>query len=104
MIKVMIGFHKKPGADVQPTLQKLKAFAMTFEGFAGTENLESEDGGSIFVLLFNWQTQNDCQAWKESHLLQQILKEAGVLLIDQPKVTTYKVLPASGWPSIGSIP
>ena len=31
MIKVMIGFNKKPGIDIQPTIQKIKAFAMTFQ-------------------------------------------------------------------------
>jgi len=104
MIKVMIGFNKKPDADIQPVIQKIKAFAMTFRGFAGIEDLESEEGGSIVVLLFNWKSTDDWNAWKASHAQKQILDEAQGLLMDRPKMTAYKVVPVTGWPSGGLLP
>ena len=104
MIKVMIGFNRKPGVDIQPTLHKLKSFAMTFQGFLGIESLESEEGSPIVVLLFNWESSDDWNVWKASHIRKQILDGAQALLLDEPKVTAYKVVPFSGWPSEGLVP
>lgn len=77
---------------------------MTFQGFLGIESLESEEGGSIVVLLFNWKSMDDWNAWKASHTQQYILEEAQEMLIDQPKMTVYKVVPVTGWPSGGFLP
>ena len=104
MIKVMIGFNKRPNVDIQSTLQKLKSYAMTFRGFSGIESLESEEGGSIVVLVFNWERLDDWNTWKASHARKQLLDETQALLFYEPKVTAYKVVPMSGWSSKGSIP
>ncbi|KTB48917.1 antibiotic biosynthesis monooxygenase family protein [Dehalogenimonas alkenigignens] len=104
MIKVMIGFHKKPDSDIQPVLQKLRSFAMTFQGFKGMESLESDEGGSIIVMEFNWESLDHWKAWKASQVQKQILEDAAGLLLDRPKMSVYKVVPLSGWPTGGSLP
>ena len=41
MIKVVVGFRLKVGSDIQPTLMKLRSYAITFPGFISAENLVS---------------------------------------------------------------
>jgi heme-degrading monooxygenase HmoA len=97
MIKVIEGYELKQGADIQPLFLKLRSYAMTFLGFISAEHIRSVKGSSISALLYNWKGLEDWEAWESSKLRQQILQEAEALLISEPRVTIYEVMPTSAW-------
>jgi len=97
MIKVIIGYKLKENADIQPILLKLRSYAMTFPGFVGAENLLSKQDNSIVVMQSNWENLENWKAWESSKVRQQILQEAKKLLVEDPEVTIYTIMPTSGW-------
>lgn len=97
MIKVIVGYKLKEGADIQPTLLQLRSYALTFAGFVGAENIRSEEDSSIVALIYNWEKVENWKAWEGSKIRQQILQEAEPLLAEKPRVTVYTIMPTSGW-------
>ena len=97
MVKVIIGYKLKQGADIQPILLRLRSYAVTFPGFVGAENLRSERDPAIVVMQSNWLELKDWKTWESSKIRQQILKDAQSLLEDEPRVTVYMIMPTSGW-------
>jgi len=97
MVKVIIGYKLKQGADIQPILLRLRSYAATFPGFVGAENLRSKLDSSIVAMQSNWLELKDWQTWESSKIRQQIVKDAQSLLEDEPRVTVYTVMPTSGW-------
>jgi heme-degrading monooxygenase HmoA len=97
MIKVIVGYELKEGADIQPILLKLRSYAMTFPGFISAEHIRSVKDTSIVALLYNWEGLENWEAWESSKLRQQILQEAEALLVSKPRITIYEVMPTSAW-------
>jgi len=97
MIKVIEGYELKKGADIQPLFLKLRSYAMTFLGFISVEHIRSVKGSPIAALLYNWEGLENWEAWESSKLRQQILKEAEALLLSEPRITVYEVMPTSAW-------
>ena len=97
MIKVIEGYELKEGADIQPMFLKLRSYAMTFSGFVSVEHIKSVKGSPIAALLYNWEGLQNWQAWESSKLRQQILREAEALLVSEPRITIYEVMPTSAW-------
>jgi heme-degrading monooxygenase HmoA len=97
MIKVIEGYELEKGADIQPLFLKLRSYAMTFPGFINAEHIRSVKGSPISALLYNWKGLENWEAWKSSTLRQQILRETEVLLVSEPRITIYEVVPTSAW-------
>ena len=97
MVKVIVGYKVKKGADIQPILLKLRSHAMQYPGFVGAENFVREKVGSIIMVIYTWQITNDWKEWEQSRTRQELLKEAKTLLEDEPKVTIYTVAPTVRW-------
>jgi len=97
MIKVIEGYELKSGADIQPLFLKLRSYAMTFPGFISAEHIRSVKGTSIAALLYNWERLENWKAWEISKLRQQLLHETEALLISNPRITIYEVIPTSAW-------
>jgi antibiotic biosynthesis monooxygenase (ABM) superfamily enzyme len=99
MIKVIIGYKVHRDADVQSVFQKLRSHAMTYPGFIGSENLLllSEQDRSIAAISMNWERVEDWKSWETSSIRQSILKEASRSLLEEPRVTVYRVVPTGGW-------
>jgi heme-degrading monooxygenase HmoA len=97
MIKVIVGYELKKGADIEPVLLKLRSYAMTFPGFISAEHIRSVKDPPIVALLYNWERLEDWEAWESSKLRQQILQEAEALLVSKPRITIYEVMPTSAW-------
>ena len=97
MVKVIVGYELKEGADIQPILLKLRSYAMTFPGFVSAEHIRSVKGTSIAALLYNWDKLENWEAWENSKLSQQILQEGEALLVSKPRITIYEVMPTSAW-------
>jgi len=101
MIKVIEGYELKKGADIQPLFLKLRSYAMTFPGFISAEHIRSVKGSPISALLYNWKRLEDWEIWESSKLRQQILQEAEALLVSEPRITIYEVMPTSAWTYTG---
>jgi heme-degrading monooxygenase HmoA len=97
MIKVIEGYELKQSADIQPVFLKLRSYAMTFLGFISAEYIRSVKDSPISALLYNWKGLEDWEAWESSKLRQQILQETESLLVSEPRVTIYEVMPTSAW-------
>jgi heme-degrading monooxygenase HmoA len=97
MIKVIVGYELKKGADIQPILLKLRSYAMTFPGFISAEHIRNVKDTSVVALLYNWEKPEDWEAWESSKLRQQILQEAETLVVSKPRITIYEVMPTSAW-------
>jgi heme-degrading monooxygenase HmoA len=97
MVKVIIGYRVQEGADVQAVFQKLRSHAMTYPGYIGSENLRSEQDRSIVAMMQNWDRMEDWRSWETSVIRRSILKEAGQSLLEEPRVTVYRIIPTGGW-------
>ena len=97
MIKVITGFKLKKGANVQPILLKLRSHALTYPGFVGAENLLSDKDSSIVAIITTWEKVEDWRSWETSTAKQEIFREAEALLVEEPRVTTYRVVPTVRW-------
>jgi len=97
MIKVLIGYKLKSGVDIQPILLKLRSYAMTYPGFVGAENLLSEQDISIVATVSTWEKVENWRVWEGSKISQEILREAEALLVEEPRVTIYRIMPTARW-------
>ncbi len=97
MIKVIVGYKLKRGADIQPILLRLRSYAVTYSGFVGAENLLSEQDSSIVAMVSTWGKVEDWRLWETSKARQQILREAEALLVEKPRVTVYRIMPTVRW-------
>ena len=99
MIKVIIGYKLKNGADIQPMLLKIRSHAMTYPGFVGAENLLSEQDISIVATVDTWEKVENWRLWEASKVRQEVLWEAEALLEEEPNVTIYRMMPTVRWAS-----
>ena len=97
MIRVIVGYKLKKGADMQPILMKLRSHAMGFPGFISAENLQNEKDSSVVAVIQTWERSEDWKAWESSKVRQSILQEAKTLLAEDLRVTVYRVTPTIGW-------
>lgn len=97
MIKIIIGYRLKEGADFGPTLRKLRAQAIQFPGFIGAENLYSQQEPSVVALVTTWETIENWNAWEKSRIRRDILREAAPLLAEDPRVSIYEITPTVRW-------
>ena len=97
MIKVIVGYKVKEGADIQPILVNLRTNAMTFPGFISAENLYSEIDNSIVAISMSWEKLEYWKEWESSNVRQRILQDANTLLVEEPRITIYRLIPTTGW-------
>ena len=97
MIKVIIGYKLKNDADIQPMLLKIRSHAMTYPGFVGAENLLSEQDNSIVATVSTWEGVENWSLWEDSKISQEIFRETRLLLVEEPKITIYKIMPTVRW-------
>jgi heme-degrading monooxygenase HmoA len=96
LVKVVVGFKLKAGADIQPTLLKLRSHAITYPGFVKAETLLNTQDASIIFVLYTWNKTEDWQSWEKANVRKKLLQEADALLCEQPRIRVYRVLPTSG--------
>ena len=101
MLKVIVGYELKEGADIQPLLLKLRSYALTFPGFISAEHIRSVKNTSIVALLYNWDTLASWEAWESSKISRQLLNEVEDFLVEEPRITAYTLIPTSPWTHTG---
>lgn len=97
MIKVIVGYELKEGADIQALLVRIRSYALTFPGFVSAEHIRSVKDTSIVALLYNWERLESWEAWETSKISRQLLHEAKESLASEPRITIYTIMPTSAW-------
>lgn len=93
MIKGIVGCKVKEGKDLEPVFLKLKSHAMQYEGFVGMERLAGGENDSVVALVSTWQSLAEWKSWAKSRITQEVLREAATLLMEEPRVTAYTMMP-----------
>jgi heme-degrading monooxygenase HmoA len=98
MIKGIVGCKVRRDTDLEPILLKLKSHAAQYQGFKGTENLVSEGNVPIVAMVSTWESLEDWKSWAQSTITQELFRQAESLLMEEPRVTTYRMMtPAVRW-------
>ena len=97
MIKVIVEYKVKRGEDIQPILLKLRSHAITYPGFVAAENLISDKDSSIIAVVSTWAKVEDWRIWEKSKIRQELAREAEGLLKEEPRATTYRIMPTATW-------
>ena len=97
MIKGIVGCKVRKDTNLEPILLKLKSHAMQYQGFKGMENLFSEENASVVAMVSTWESLEDWKSWTQSTITQEVLRQAKTLLVEEPRVTTYRMMPAVRW-------
>jgi heme-degrading monooxygenase HmoA len=98
MIKGIVGCKVRKDTDLEPVLLKLKSHAMQYQGFQGMENLVSEENASVVAMVSTWESLEDWNSWAQSTITREVLRQAKTLLMEEPRVTTYKMFaPSIRW-------
>ncbi len=97
MIKVIIGYKMKEGADILPMLVKLRSHAMTYPGYVGAENLMNNHDVTIVAIITTWEDVEYFRDWEKSRSRQAMIKEFQDILLEEPKVTIYRIIPTKKW-------
>ena len=97
MIKVIVGYRVKTGADIKPLLLKLRMDAMQYPGFVGAENMVSRRDISIVLVISTWERPENWIAWEKSKLRAELLNEFEPLVEDQTRVELYDIMPTTRW-------
>jgi antibiotic biosynthesis monooxygenase (ABM) superfamily enzyme len=97
MIKVIVGYRVKEGADIKPLLLKLRMDAMQYPGFVGAENLTHRRDSSIIIVISTWQNPDNWVAWEKSRARAELIKEIDPLIEDRTRVELYDIIPTMRW-------
>ena len=97
MIKGIVGYRVRSDEDVEPTLRKLTSHAMQYPGFVSAEALVSEKDFTVIALASTWETLENWKTWQESRITKDLLRPEGALLTEEPRITTYRIMPAVEW-------
>ena len=93
MIKVIIERHAKAGQDLSPILKELKVAAiMHYRGYVTSETLVSTQDSSIVITVSVWQNLEDWERWATSETRAKLYQQIEPLLLEKPKVRTFRVL------------
>jgi heme-degrading monooxygenase HmoA len=92
MIKGIVGCRVRKDRDLEPVLLKLKSHATQYQGFKGIENLVSEENASVVAMVTTWENLEDWKLWTHSTITQDLLRQAETLLMEEPRVTTYRMM------------
>jgi antibiotic biosynthesis monooxygenase (ABM) superfamily enzyme len=95
MIKVIVGFKVKDVTQIEPILLKIRSQAMTYRGFVRSEILLSESDVSLIAVEKTWDRIEDWREWEKSTLRQSLLQEAKEFLLEEPRVTIYRIIPTA---------
>jgi len=98
MVKGIVGCKVRKDTDLEPILLKLKSHAMQYQGFKAMENLVSEENASVVAMVSTWESLEDWKSWAQSRITQKVLQQAETLLMEEPRMTTYRMMmPAVRW-------
>jgi antibiotic biosynthesis monooxygenase (ABM) superfamily enzyme len=92
MIKIIVGYKVKDVTQMHRIVLKMRSQAMTYKGFVTSEILLSEGDVSLLAVEKTWDRIEDWREWEKSALRQSLLREAEKLLLEEPRVTIYRIM------------
>jgi len=92
MIKGIVGYKVRNNRDLEPILLRLRSHATQYRGFKGMESLMSEENASVVAMVSTWESLGDWKSWAQSTITQELLRQAQTLLVEEPRVTTYRTM------------
>jgi len=92
MVKGIVGIKARNNRDLEPILLKLRSHATQYQGFKGMENLVSEGNTSVVAMVSTWERLEDWKSWTQSTITQELLRQAQTLLVEEPRLTTYRMM------------
>jgi heme-degrading monooxygenase HmoA len=97
MIKVIDKFKLKSGADIRPTLMKMRTDMITYVGFLGVEHLIDVKNETHVSVISSWDRIEDWTVWETSKVRKAILHEAEMVLLEESKYYIFKQMPLIHW-------
>jgi len=97
MVLVIVGYKLKSGANIQPVFMELRSHAITYHGFVQALNVISTKDKTIAAIIYSWEKIEDWHEWENSSIRKSVLHKVDDLLLEQPRVTVYKVMPTTAW-------
>jgi len=92
MIRVIIERQMKKDESVSTLLRELRAAAMHEPGYVTGETMVSTEDESIVVVISTWRSLEDWKAWETSETRARLYQQIEPLLVERPKVKTYRIL------------
>ncbi len=92
MVKGIVGIKVRNNRDLEPILLKLRSHATQYQGFKAMENLVNEENASVVAMVSTWESLGDWKSWAQSTITQELLRQAQTLLVEEPRVTTYRMM------------
>lgn len=92
MVKGIVGCKVRKDTDLESIFGRLKSHAAQYEGFRGIENLVNEENVSVVAMVTTWESLEHWKAWTQSKITQELLRQAEDLLVEEPRVTTYRMM------------
>ena len=92
MIKGIVGYKVRNTRDLEPILLRLRSHATQYQGFKGMESLMSEENASVVAMVSTWENLEDWKSWAESTITQELLRQAQTLLVEEPRMTAYRMM------------
>jgi antibiotic biosynthesis monooxygenase (ABM) superfamily enzyme len=93
MIRVIEGLKVKDSLAMQPILLKLRANAMQYPGYVGSEFLIEVSDDSIIVVISTWVTRESWKLWEQSKVRENLYLQAGANMVEKPKISVYRIVP-----------
>ncbi len=97
MIKVIEGYKVKSGEDIHPILIQMRSQIVQYPGFVGAENFVDTKDGSVIAVVSTWQGVDYWKVWEKSRIRQALLENAEKSLIEEPRITIYRMQPTTNW-------
>jgi len=92
MIKGIVGYKVRNNRDLEPILLRLRSHATQYRGFKGMESLMSEENASVVAMVSTWENLEDWKSWAQSTITQELLRQAQTLLVEEPRMTAYRMM------------
>ena len=92
MVKGIVGIKVRNNRDLEPILLRLRSHATQYQGFKGMESLVGEGNTSVVAMVSTWERLEDWKSWTQSTITQELLRQAQTLLVEEPRVTTYRMM------------
>ena len=97
MIRVIEGHKVKDYIDMQPILLKIRANAMQYPGYVGSEFLIDNKANDVVVVISTWMTPEAWQLWEKSKVRADLYQQAEWLMVEEPRISIYRIVPTQAW-------
>jgi heme-degrading monooxygenase HmoA len=90
-VKILIERQVKNGKDSEllSVFRELRAGALYQRGYISGETLQSDDDPSRYIVISNWQSLEDWEAWRDDSDRNEIIKKLGQLILGPEKYSAF---------------